>query len=193
MAAFVHFSYRYLVPFSAILPIQVFVVWAATDHSFLRGRISHAVFGFLICAPMLYLVIQHATHLHPDRGGAVYEIPEYRFLRHQTLSDYEVYVFGQVDGQFIYDDFRILAPSPWLYHQFWSWYPRWDPDQQILESIGRDLLTHRTRYVLDLSAHGPFHFANPAASRWWKTFLQQHYQPLDLGGPPGITLWQLNP
>src|SRR6185437_9127408 len=182
----------YLVSLSTTLPIQVFVVWTVADHPFLRSRISHAVFGFLMCAPMVYAAFQHATHL-PNDKWYVRNTPEYQFLGRQPLADYQVYVFAGGNWATVYNDYRILAPSPWIYLHFWKWYPSWDPDQHILMSIGRDLLTHHTRYVIDISNDPSLHLANPAAALWWKTFLQQHYQPLDLGGPPGITLWQLHP
>ena len=193
MAAVANSFYYYLAPFSAILPILVFAVWTAADHPFINSRISHAVFGFLLCAPVLYTAIEHATHLRLDNDATVRNRPEYKFLRSQPLSDYELYVFGNGLWPALYNDFRILAPSPWIYHHFWKWYPRWDPDQQILMSIGRDLLTHRTRYVVDLSNQIWFHFANPSASQWWKSFLKQHYKPLDIKGTPDIIVWQLDP
>jgi len=193
MAAIPTQFYYYLAPLSAALPILVFTVWTAADHSFLSSRISHAVFGFLLCASVLYNAFQHGTHLRLDNGGLVRDTPEYRFLRRQPLSDYQVYVFGHGVWPVVYNDFRILAPSPWIYHHFWKWYPRWDPDQQILRSIGQDLLAHHTRYVIDRSGYTGSYFSNPASSRWWKTFLQQHYHPLDLHGTPGIILWELNP
>jgi hypothetical protein len=185
--------FYYLAPFSATLAIQVFTVWTAADHSFLSSRISHAVFGFLVCAPVLYNAIQHAAHLRLDNDKTLRESPEYLFLRRQPLSDYQAYVFGRAEWADLYIDFRILAPTSWIYFHFWTWYPRWDRDRHIFQSIGRDLLAHRTRYVADFSDEPEFRFADPTAYRWWKTFLQEHYHLLNLPAASNTHLWELNP
>ncbi|HEV2481632.1 MAG TPA: hypothetical protein VGS79_18305 [Puia sp.] len=193
MAAIPNSFYYYLAPLSATLPILVFTVWTAADHPFLHSRISQAVFGFLLCAPVLYTAIEHTTHLRLDNYAQIRTTPEYQLLRRQAPSDYEIYVFGSSVWPLVYNDFKILAPSPWIYHHFWKWYPRWDSDHHILRSIGQDLLSHHTRYVVDCSNGPKPYFSDTAASGWWKTFLQQHYQPLKLGDSSNITLWQLKP
>jgi hypothetical protein len=191
-------SYSYFTPFSAVLPILAFTAWTATDHPFLRSRISQAVFGFLLCASMLYNAIQHATHLSLDNDRPITSTPEYQFLRSHRPGDYQLYVFGEIHWINVYDYFGILAPSPWIYHHFWAWYPRWDSDHRILMSIGRDLLSHHTEYVVDFSS--PAGFLDPGAYVWWTTFLQQHYQRVPLPaqtvpptGYPASTLWRLRP
>ena len=183
--------YYYFLPLSAVLPILIFTVWASAGDPFLRGKISQLFFGFLLCAPLLYNAAQHATHLTRHNERSVTATPEFQFLRRQPPSDYQFYVFGNNNWAYAYDTFRILAPSPWIYHHFWTWYPRWDADHHILASIGHDLLAHHTRYVLDFSE--PATFADPSAYSWWKTFLQQYYQPVEMPGTPGVTLWQIRP
>lgn len=183
--------YYYFLSLSAVLPILTFTVWTSAGEPFLSSRISQAFFGFLLCAPLLYNAAQHATHLTPHSENIVTATPEFQFLRSQSLSDYQLYELGDNNWIYTYDTFHILAPSPWIYHHFWSWYPHWDADHHILASIGQDLLAHHTRYVLDFSESATF--ADPTAYAWWKSFLEKHYQPVKMHGTPGVTLWQIKP
>lgn len=191
MVAKNHVFDYYLTPLAATLPVLLFTAWAATEHPFLRSKVSHAVFGFLVCASPLYNALQHATHLRLDNDRIATATPQYQYLNRQPLADYQLYVFGNKLWPLLYDHFRILSPSPWIYHHFWHWYPRWDNDHKILMSIGHDLLAHRTRYVLDFS--DPKYFVDHDAYTWWKTFLQLHYQPIRLPGASDQTLWELKP
>jgi hypothetical protein len=89
------------------------------------------------------------------------------------------------------NEWRILSPSKWNYVHFWTWYPKWDPDQKILQSIGNDLLRHQTTYVV-MNALEFDQFINPASHAWWLNFLQTHYEKVPLPGPERPTsLWQL--
>jgi hypothetical protein len=180
--------YYYFLPLCSVLPILIFTAWTASEDPFFRNRINQTVFGFLLCAPLCYNAVQHATHLEKN-GHIVSNTAEFQFLRRQHLSDYELYSFGNSNWAYAYDDFRILSPSPWIYHQFWAWYPGWDADHRILASIGNDLLAHHTRYVLDFSEG--MTFCDPSAYAWWRTFLQQHYQPVEIPHNPGVRLWQI--
>jgi hypothetical protein len=182
--------YYYFLSLCAVLPIMMFVVWADTGHPFLQSRISQAVFGFLICTPLLYNAIQHGTHLTQHNDRLVVATPEYQFLQRQPrLSDYELYVMANSNWIYAYDQFQILAPSRWIYHHLWSWFPAWDADQRILKSIGHDLLAHQTRYIIDYSDSKTFY--DPAAYAWWKNFLQEHYQPVTLPTSTRAIIWQL--
>jgi hypothetical protein len=183
--------YYYFLSLCAVLPIMTFTVWTSAGDPFLRSRTSQAFFGFLLCAPLLYNSTQHATHLTWHTDEIVTVTPEYRFLSSQPLSDYQLYVMANNNMVYAYDQFRILAPTPWIYHHFWNWYARWDADHRILQTIGHDLLTHNTRYILDYSE--PATFADPSAYTWWRAFLQQHYQPVPLPGSRRLVLWQLKP
>jgi hypothetical protein len=183
--------YYYLLPLSAALPIIVFLVWTNTGENFLRDKKSHALFGCLLCFPLLYNAVQHATHLPRYSANVVSTSPEYQYLRRQPLADYQLYILGNNNWAYAYDECRILSPSPWIYHHFWGWYDRWDHDHKILASIGQDLLRHRTRFVMDFSDTGTF--LDPAAYAFWKSFLYEHYQPVLLPGRSNVLLWQLNP
>ena len=183
--------YYYFLSLCAVLPILIFAIWTSAVDPFLRSRISQAFFGFLLCMPLLYNAVQHGTHLSWHNDKLVTATPEYRFLSSQPLSDNQLYVMANNNWIYAYDQFRILAPSRWVYHHFWSWYPRWDTDHRILLSIGHDLLAHRTRYILDFSE--PATFADPGAYTTWRTFLQQHYQPVPVPGSRSLILWELKP
>lgn len=181
--------YYYFTPFSAVLPILVFTAWAATGHPFLTSRISHAVFGFLLCAAMGYNALEHATHLTLHNDAVLTARPEYQILRQQHLQDGQFYAFGNNTWTYVYNDLKILAPSPWIYQHFWNWYPQWDNDHRLLKSIGLDLLAHHTRYIIDVSERSTF--IDPGAYSCWKTFLQQYYRPVQPPGSHRLILWQL--
>lgn len=183
--------YYYFTPLAGVLPILAFAAWTSTDHFFLRSKLSQAVFGFLFCAPLVYDAAQHATHLNLHNKSVVTSTPEYQYLQRQSLSDYQLYIVGSNHWVHVYDEHQILAPSPWIYQHFWTWYPRWDTDHRILSSIGRDLLAHHTRFIIDFT--GPSFYIDPTAYAWWRTFLQQHYQPVQLPDARRQVLWKLKP
>ncbi|HWB92083.1 MAG TPA: hypothetical protein VG605_09530 [Puia sp.] len=179
----------YYTPLAAVLPILAFTAWTATDHPFLRSRISHAVFGFLICAPMVYNAVRLAAHLSLHNERNITATAEYRFIDRQRPTDYQLYIFGNNHWTYVYNRLGILAPSPWIYHHFWQWYPGWDAGHHILASIGHDLLAHHTRYVVDFS--GEMTFTDHGAYACWKSFLQKYYQLVPLPGSHDSTVWQL--
>ena len=183
--------YYYYLPLSATLPILLFAAWTSAYHPFLRSKLSQAVLGFLLCAPLFYNALQHLTHLKRN-DAVITDTPEYQFISHQQLSDYQLYAFASSDWVYAYNKFHILSPSPWVYHHFWNWFPHWDADHHMLESIGNDLLVHRTRYVIDHST--PPTFWDPTAYQWWQNFLQQHYQKVPLPKRSlYYILWELKP
>ncbi len=124
-----------------------------------------------------------------ETGPEAY-VPELSYLQQQKLTDYKLYIFLNSEYGRYYNEMKILSPSPWLYQHFWLWYPRWDADQGILKSIARDLLQHRTTYVLmdpkiiDL-------MLNPVSRNWWMSFIKKYYQPVTVPDGKDIVLWQL--
>ncbi len=183
--------YYYFLSLSAVLPILIFAVWTSSNDSFFQSRKSQAVFGFLLCFSLSYNAVQRATHLTFRSENMVSVTPEYQYLRQQSLADYQLYILGNNNWAYAYNECRILSPSPWIYHHFWSWYDHWDNDHKILASIGQDLLRHQTRYVVDFSATGTF--VDSSAYTFWKAFLHEHYQPVTLNGRTSTLLWELIP
>jgi hypothetical protein len=185
----VDFSY-YFVPLSASLPILLFTVFAFTEDPILRDRKAQLIYGFLLCCSLSYTALQHATHLQRRDEDPFLNAPALNYLRQHRPADDQLYVFGNTSFIYAYNEFRILAPSRWIYHHFWKWYPRWDADQSILGSIGDDLLRHHTRYVW-MDSVELAKFLNPANRAWWLSFLQTHYRQVPLAGGQGSSLWEI--
>ena len=177
--------YYYFLPLAASLPILVFTVFAFTEDGFLRDKKSQLLYGALLSCSLAYTILQHATHLSRHNEDLVRDTPEYQYLLQQHLEDYQLYVFDNSNFVYAYNQFRILAPSKWIYHHFWRWYPRWDADHRLLQSIEQDLQSHKTTYILDNSA--AIRSRNPEAYGLWQSFLQEHYQPV----APNFTLWKI--
>lgn len=187
-------QYNYFLPLAASMPILVFTVFAFTEDNFLRDKKSQLLYGGLLCCSLGYTMLQHATHLSRHNGEWVKETPEFHYLQQQHLKDYQLYIFNHSGFVYAYNQFDILAPSRWIYHHFWSWYPHWDADHQILLSIEQDLQKHKTTYILDYS--DGMRPENPTACGIWQSFLQDHYQPVLLPEPavpgqPKPTLWKI--
>ncbi|HTI06929.1 MAG TPA: hypothetical protein VL832_00195 [Puia sp.] len=194
--------YYYFLPLAASIPILVFTVFAFTEDGFLRDKKSQLLYGALLSCSLAYTVLQHTTHLSRHNADWIKETPEFQYLQQQHLKDYQLYIFDHSGFIYAYNRFGILAPSRWIYHHFWRWYPHWDTDHHILQSIEQDLQKHQTTYILDRSDN--IRAENPAAYNLWQSFLQDHYQPvqLPLEAQPGanepsapvnpkIILWKL--
>lgn len=191
-------QYSYFLPLTASMPILVFTVFAFTEDGFLRDKKSQLLYGGLLSCSLAYTMLQHATHLSRHNGAWVKEIPEFRYLEQQHLKDYQLYVFDYSGFTYAYNQFNILAPSRWIYHHFWRWYPHWDTDHQILFSVEQDLQKHNTTFILDNSSDS-IRIQNPTAYSLWQSFLQDHYQPVPRSDMPaesqqllipGLILWK---
>lgn len=179
----------YFVPLAASVAILLFCVFAFTEDNALRNKKSQLIYGFLLCGSLSYTALQHATHLVPRSETALLQQPALIYLRQQHPTDYQLYTLGNSSYIYAYNEFRILAPSRWIYHHFWKWWDRWDADQTILRSIGDDLLRHRTRYIwIDFNELA--RFRNPANYNWWMDFLKAHYEPVPGVDDPRSSLWE---
>jgi 4-amino-4-deoxy-L-arabinose transferase-like glycosyltransferase len=183
-----NFSY-YFVPLSASLVILLFTVFAFTEDAILRERKAQLLYGFLLCCSLSYTALQHATHLGRRSETPLLRMPALKYLRQHPPADHQLYTLGNTGFIYAYNEFGILSPSPWIYHQFWKWYDRWDADRAIQQSIGDDLLRYRTRYIwVDLNELA--RFRNPANYKWWMDFLQTHYRPVPGADEPWSSLWE---
>lgn len=183
--------YYYFLPLAASLPILVFTVFAFTEDGFLRDKKSQLLYGTLLSCSLAYTILQHATHLSRHNEDWVRETPEFQYLEQQHLKDYQLYIFDNSNFVYAYNQFRILAPSRWIYHHFWRWYPHWDADHQLLQSIEQDLQYHKTTYILDHSEL--IRSKNPAAYALWQSFLQNNYQPVNLSAhsEEDLLIWKI--
>jgi hypothetical protein len=181
--------YYYFLPLAASLPILVFTVFAFTEDLFLRDHKSQLLYGALLSCSLCYTILQHATHLSRNNDEGIKQTPEFQYLSRQNLQDYQLYVFDNANFVYAYNKFRILAPSPWIYHHFWQWYDGWDADHQILQSIEQHLLAHKTRFVLDCSDRH-IHARNKPVYDLWKNFLRQYYTPVYTDSS-SLVLWRI--
>jgi hypothetical protein len=179
----------YFLPVSAGVCILLFTAFAFTDDKVLADRTAQLPYAVLLCCSLVYTALQHGTHLvRRDQDPAIHA-PELSYLRQQNLADYQLYVFFDNQYIFFYNELKILAPSPWLYHHFWCNIPRWDPDHRILESIASDLLRHRTTYIV-METDMLSRIELSANRDWWLSFIRAHYQPVPLPGTPHSMLWK---
>lgn len=176
----------YFVSLSASLPILLFTVFAFTEDRILADRKAQLPYGFLLCCSLCYTALQHGTHL--ERRNL--DSPVLNYLREHKPGDYQVYIFTCGDYNFVYNELKTLSPSMWIYQHFWRWYDRWDADGHLLRSIGQDLIRHRTTYILVDSKEFD-EFRNAASMAWWKSFLEDHYQPVQLSGTGTVTIWKI--
>jgi hypothetical protein len=180
----------YFLPLSAAICFVLFTVFAFTEDAILTGRKAQLPYAFLLCCSLVYTALQHGTHLQRRDEDPALASPELAWLRQKRPGDYQVYVFYNNPYICFYNELRILAPSKWIYQHFWGIYADWDTKNSMLQSIGQDLLRHRTPYVI-MDAASIGQFANPANRDWWLSFMAAHYKPVLLPGRRYSLLWQL--
>ena len=181
---------HYFLPLAAALPILLFCIFAFTGSPFLQTPAAMGVYGFLVCASLAYTAIQHGTHLIPARNDVAVTTPPMQYLRQHRPGDYQYYNFGDIIFDHAYNEFGIIAPSPWVYQHFWRLLNRWDADHAILYSIGQDLLRHKTTWIMDCTDQENC-FLDPAAANWWHAFLHANYEPVMVCDADRVTLWKL--
>jgi hypothetical protein len=185
-----HAFEHYFMPLSASICFLLFVVFAFTEETALLERRIRPVYGFLLCASLTYTAFQHASHLRPVKEEPDFNSPAYTYLQGKSIGDYQLYQMGDLYLLYVSNEKKILSPSPWIYQHFWKWYPGWDPGQQLLKGIGDDLLRHRTAYIV-MDSTDVEKFVDPTSSRWWFTFISEHYDRVPLPGPvTAISVWK---
>jgi hypothetical protein len=179
---------HYVLPLSATLPILLFCVFAFTDEPVLQGWKAQGIFGFLACISLTHIALHRAAHPLPERDEP--DSPIRVYLRQHPLKDYQLFNFGDNNYVSLYNEYRILAPSRWIYHHFYYLYEHWDKDHSMLRSIERDLQTHRTKYIIDSPRRD--WFLDPSAYDDWHAFLVERYEMIPLPAEYGrTTLWKL--
>jgi len=181
--------FYYFLPMSTALCILLFVSWGFAEDNFLNNRRQRAFYAVLLCSSLVFTLLQHVTRLTRWDKVPIVASPEANYLRQNHPGDYQLYVIMDNDYIYIYNELRILAPSRWLYHHFWSWYDRWDNDQAILHSIGADLLLHRTSYIIFDKKRLDW-FRDPASAGWLMSFMNTYYEQVALPGKQGSILWK---
>jgi len=183
-----HITY-YLLPLAGILPVLLFVVLAYSNTIPVQAR-RIGSFVYIGCIALIMGLTQYRTHLAQGTHVWISDTPEYRYLEQQQLKDYQLFVFCSSRFLYLNNQFRVLAPTRWIYHHFWYWFENWDRYNDLLHEIQRDLLRHHTTYVLDFSDNPKFKSTNHYND--WKAFLNAYYVPLtSYSEQSKCILWQL--
>ena len=166
----------YLLPLAAAIPILVYIVFAETQASFLQDKRAQLVLSLMLGTTLLLGTLRYASGFHfGGKKDAQYpEAPGLDYLKTQSLSDGQLFVFDDSNFIYLYNYFGILSPSRWIYQYFWNWSPEWDADNKIFYSILADLQIHKTRFILDCS-EARNSFRNRSAYTEWRKFLDMHY------------------
>lgn len=180
----------YFLALSATLPALLFVVFAFTERLFFQNKQHQLIYAAILSANLFFHILQYATNISPNKTPWPAQSAEFQYLKKQPLKDYDLYIFYSSNYVYLYNQFRILSPSKWIYHYFWHWYPAWDADNKILTSITTDLKQHNTPYILDFSDSATF--KNSGHLLYWKSFLQANYTPVQLDTSSAKTvLWKI--
>jgi hypothetical protein len=181
----------YLLPLSATIPILVWVVFNESSFSFFDDKKVQLLFYFLLSTTLFLGTLRYAAGFsiqsHDELPYA--GLPEIEYLKTQSLTDDQLYVFDDSNLIFLYNYFRILSPSPWIYHYFWGWSKDWDRDEKNFKTILQDLQLHKTRFVLDCSG-AKNNFRNRPEYREWQQFLQSRYSMISTDSSNRI-LWRI--
>ena len=166
----------YLLPLAATIPILVYVVFTDSQAFFLQDKRAQLMLNIMLSTTLILGTIRYASGFtfagNKENKYAI--TPGLAYLKTQSLSDYQLFVFDDSNFMYLYNLFGILSPSRWIYQYFWSWSPGWDADGSIFHSILNDLQIHKTRFILDCSeSRGGF--KNRSAYGEWKKFLESHY------------------
>ena len=166
----------YLLPLAATIPILVYIVFSETQASFLQDKRAQLVFSAMLGTTLFLGTLRYASgfRFSGNKNDLLPDTPGMDYLKTQSLSDGQLYVFDDSNFIYLYNYFGILSPSRWIYQYFWNWSPDWDADNRIFNSILRDLQIHKTRFILDCS-ESRNSFRNRPAYEDWKKFLETHY------------------
>jgi hypothetical protein len=168
----------YLLPLAATIPILLLVIFAYSDLFTPLNSRHQLIYGLIFSLPILIHIGAYVRNLKANKENLLESSAEGKYFEDIALRDYDLYVFYNSNAVFLYNQHHILSPSKWIYHYFWHWYPNWDADQKILESIEHDLTVHRTKYILDCSDSATF--KNPESRRNWTNFMVANYEPVNL-------------
>ena len=179
----------YFLPLAGSVCALLFVTFAFSDEAMPGNKKVQLPFALLLCCSLGYTSLQHATHLIRRSDDSDINSPALNYLRQHRPGNYDLYVFNYDDYIYAYNEFRILAPSRWIYHHMWGWYPQWDADHALLTTITGDLLRHHTTYIL-MDSIRLNQFLNPASIAYWRDFMYTYYQPITIPGTDQQIVWK---
>ncbi len=164
----------YLLPLAATIPILVYIVFTETQATFLQDKRAQLVFSIMLCITLLLGTVRYASGFRFTGNRYLPGTPGMDYLKTESLSDDQLFVFDDSNSIYLYNYFGILSPTRWIYQYFWSWSNDWDADNKIFYSILADLQVHKTRFIVDCS-ESRNEFRNRTVYGEWKKFLDNHY------------------
>lgn len=173
----------YLIPLAATVPFLVFIVFAFTKQQLFKNRFHQLVYGLLLVAGFVMSTAMYVVNYNKYPRGGIAKSNEIKYLKDKNVQDYQLYVFNHSNFTYAYNRFQVLPPSKWLYHYFWGWYPNWDENAQLIQSITANLREHKTRYII----YDPqtTQFLRPQNGKVWHNFLDSGYRRV-----PGLIIWE---
>jgi hypothetical protein len=173
----------YLLPLAATLPFLLFVVFAFTKQQVYQNRFHQLIYSTLFIAGLLMSMATYVVNYNKYPHHGIAKSSEMEYLKAKTVKDYELYVFNHSNFTYAYNYFKVLPPSNWLYHYFWSWYPNWDQGSKLILDITKELKQHKTKYII----YDPQRtsFLKDANYRVWQGFVDSNYIKV-----PGLLVWE---
>jgi hypothetical protein len=162
------------------------VVFAFTKSSIFQQPVSQVIFGALLFFNLILFNAEWFANYHKYPQNPFATGPEMQYLEKGHLEDYDLFVMNNSNFVYAYNKLKILAPSPWVYHFFWTWYKDrgWDKDHKILQSIIDSLEMHHTKYIIDDTYSTPA-FGNLSNTTTWHNYLTATYIQV-----PNTLLWK---
>jgi hypothetical protein len=167
----------YLLPLASTIPILAYVVFTGSPSSFFQDKSAQIILYFILSATLFLGTLRFAAGFRFSYGKEKWfaGTPEIEYLDTQDLGDYQLFVFDDSNLIYLYNKYKILAPSPWIYQYFWNWSIDWDRDNKIFHSIIQNLQLHKTRFILDCSG-ARNDIKNKTVQIEWQQFLQSQYK-----------------
>jgi hypothetical protein len=174
----------YILPLAVTLPFTLFVVFAFTKSAVFKNKWMQLFYCSLFLFGPLWNIVAQQANAHRYPQDYMLRTPEIQYLDKAPPSDYQLYVFNNANYCIAYNRYQILMPSKWLYHHFWSWYPDWDSDHIITQSIIEDLKKYKTRYIINFPIKNQM--KDGKNQQAWNDFLNAYYRQL-----APLQLWEL--
>ena len=173
----------YLLPLGATIPFLLFIIFVFTRQQLFQNQLHQFIHGVLLIAGFVMSTAMYLVNYSKYPQDGIAKSNEIRYLKNKNTQDYQLYVFNHSNFTYAYNYFKVLPPSKWLYHYFWEWYPNWDKDGKLIQSITADLKKHRTRFII----YDPQNteFISEQNNRVWHGFLYSNYRQV-----PGLIIWE---
>lgn len=168
----------YALPIAATIPFGLYILFAKTRFTDKLNEVHMFYYTAIMSVPLVIFLLQFASNTPKQNYGYMKDIPEVQYLTGKILKDHEVFIAFDGNYDFIYNQHKILSPSPWLYLSFWAWYSNWDPKNKKLLQITTDLDKYNTKYILSFADSNKI--KNRINYDFWQKYINQKYMPVQL-------------